>query len=91
MEDVELEPVDLSLPVLRELGAKWLVDMAAYIANNPDFIVKGFVRLGISRVLDGTESESDDSDYVSSESSEESSCSDESSCSSDDLHSEVDL
>lgn len=63
--------------------------MAKYIANNPDFILKGFVRSGISRALDGTESESDDSDYVCSESSEESS--DEETSPSDDLHSEVDF
>ena len=28
----ELEPIDLGLPILKELGAKWLVEMATYIS-----------------------------------------------------------
>ena len=59
MEDVELKPIDLSLLVMRELGANWLVDMAKYIADNPDFIVNGFVRAGISEALDGVENKND--------------------------------
>ena len=43
MEDVELEPIDLSLPVMHELDAK-------YIADNPD-LVNRFVLAGISEVL----------------------------------------
>lgn len=39
IEEQQLQPVDLSLPALRELGAKWLVEMAVYISNNPGFIV----------------------------------------------------
>lgn len=35
IENEELEPIDLFVPILRELGAKWLVEMAKYIANNP--------------------------------------------------------
>ena len=31
-EEVELEPVSLNLPAMRELGAKWLVEMADYIS-----------------------------------------------------------
>ena len=38
----ELQPTDLSLLVLWELGAEKMVEMGEYIANNPDFIVKGF-------------------------------------------------
>ena len=69
IEEQELQPVDLSLPALQELGAKWLVEMAEYMSNNPSFIVRG---LGISKALDGNESEDEtDSDY--SESSEDSS------------------
>ena len=77
-ESVQLKPVNLGLPSLKELGAKWLVEMAEYIANNPQFIVNGFVRAGISGALDGyesaeevTEPESDNSesdDYSEQES-----------------------
>jgi len=41
-EIVELEPVELSMAVMKEIRAQWLVDMAEYISNNPDFIVNGF-------------------------------------------------
>ena len=54
--DQILQQLDLSA-TNRELGAKWLVEMAEYVANNPDFIVKGFLRAGISRDLDDTESD----------------------------------
>ena len=33
--------------------AKWLVDMAKYISDNPQFIVNGFIRSGITGALDG--------------------------------------
>ena len=73
VENVDLEPVELSMAVMKEIGAKWLVDMADYISNNPQFIVNGFLHAGISEALDGntdndtpvfnsdeTKSESDD-------------------------------
>ena len=69
----ELQPIDLSLPLLQELGAKWLVEMAEYIANNPDFIVKGFRRAGISGALDDIESDDEDMSGVGNGSTEESS------------------
>ena len=43
----------MSMAVMKEIGAKWLVDMADYISNNPDFIVNGFLHAGISQALDG--------------------------------------
>ena len=61
------------MAVMKEIGAKWLVDMADHISNNPQFIVNGFLHAGISEALDGktdndtpvpnlddTETESDD-------------------------------
>ena len=56
---MELEPISLSLPQLKELGAKWLVDMFKHIPDNPQMIVNGFIKSGIS--LDGMELQ-DDSD-----------------------------
>ena len=47
-----LEPVDLSLPSMKELGAKWLTGMAEYLAANPQFAVNGFIRSGIANALD---------------------------------------
>ena len=37
---------------MKELGAKWLTDMAEYLTSNPQFIVNGFIRSGISHALD---------------------------------------
>jgi len=38
IEDQDLCPVDLSMTVMKEIGAQWLVDMAEYISGNPQFI-----------------------------------------------------
>lgn len=35
LEKLEIQPVKLGSPELKEIGAKWLVDMATYISNNP--------------------------------------------------------
>ena len=36
MATAVLEPVDLYLPSMKELGAKWLTGMSEYLAANPD-------------------------------------------------------
>ena len=54
-ESTDLEPVSLSLPVLKELGANWLVQMAEYFTDNPQIIVNGFVKAGIAAALDDQE------------------------------------
>ena len=43
---------------MKEHGAGWIVEMAKYIEDNPQFIVNGFIKAGISTTLD--------SDYSSS-------------------------
>ena len=48
----QLHPIDLSLSMLKEVGAQWLVDMAEYFSTNPQIIVNGFVRAGIAGALD---------------------------------------
>ena len=48
-----MEPVELSMAVMKEIGSKWLVDAADYISNNPHIIVNGFIHAGISSALDG--------------------------------------
>ena len=64
LESATLQPVDLSMAVLKELSARWLVEMAKYIADNPQFIVNGFTCAGISHALD-------DSDYTEEDVGEE--------------------
>ena len=45
LEDVTVVPVDLSLGNMRNIGAKWLVEAAKYISDNPQFIVNGMEML----------------------------------------------
>ena len=35
LEGLELQPIDLSMSVVKEVGAKWLEDMADYLSSNP--------------------------------------------------------
>ena len=61
IESTDLQPISLGLPVLKELGAKWMVEMAEYFADNPQIIiVNGFVRAGIAGALDGHRDEQEE-------------------------------
>ena len=44
IESTELQPIDLSLPVLKTLGARWMVEMADYFADNPQMVL---LKLGL--------------------------------------------
>lgn len=50
IESTDLQLINLELPVLKELGAKWIVEMAEYFAENPQIIVKGFVKAGLAEL-----------------------------------------
>ena len=71
LQDIILESTDLSMAVNINVSAKWLVEMAEYIGDNPQFIVNGFAKAGICRALDGITSDDElddmlqwmDSDY----------------------------
>lgn len=52
-EEIELEPINLSMPVMKEVSAKWFVDMASYISDNPHIIVNGFISSGITDAFGG--------------------------------------
>jgi len=67
IEKEQLQPIDLSLPALQELGVKWLVEIARYISDNPCFIVRGLHRSGISKVLDNIDSDTQTSEESSDE------------------------
>ncbi|MCG8622396.1 MAG: hypothetical protein MJE68_10430 [Proteobacteria bacterium] len=54
IESAKLQPINLGMPVLKELGARWILEMAAYFGENPQIIVNGFVKAGIAEALDGT-------------------------------------
>lgn len=59
VDEAQLQSISLSLPASKELGDKWLVEMAEH-SDNPQFKTNGFVRAGISGALDQTEDEADD-------------------------------
>ena len=67
IQSAVIQPVDLSMATIKKRSAKWFVDMAEYIADNPQFIVHGFLHAGITYALDGeeaTESEGDSGDEL---------------------------
>ena len=51
IESAVIQPVDQSTGAIKEQSAKWLVDMAEHIADNPQFIVHGFLCGGITYAL----------------------------------------
>ena len=80
LSTAELHPVDLGMAAMKEITGQWLVNMADYITNNPQFIVNGFVHSGISKALDGgaiddlplsVSNDSDTPDETSSDNSDE--------------------
>ena len=51
LEDLVLQPINIEMPAMKELGAKWLVNTAQYISANPQIIVNGFLCSGIIGAL----------------------------------------
>ena len=81
-ETADLELVDLSMGMIKEIGAKWFVDTANYIGDNPQFIVNGFIYAGIAKALDSenlndSSSELSASEAIATTTSEESDDNDE--------------
>ena len=68
--EIDMEPVGLSLPVMKELGAEWIVEMTEYICDNPQFITNGFRRSGILGALDMIADDVDSTDKETSTDSE---------------------
>ena len=53
LSDISLEPTEMSMAVMKNVSTKWFVKAVEYIADNPQFIVNGFVKAGICHALDG--------------------------------------
>ena len=53
IDTVAIEPIGLSMGMMKEIGAKWLVDMANYIGDNPQFIVNGYIHARIAKAING--------------------------------------
>ncbi len=75
IESAEIEPINICFSAMKVLTAKWLVEMGDYLANNPQFVVNGFRRAGITDALDGhrvtDDSSSEDEDPLSEESEDD--------------------
>ena len=74
LESADVEPIDLSMQVIKHISAKWLVNMAEYINRNPQSIVHGFLKSGITgalhdRMKDSTEG--DNPDLIEGDNSED--------------------
>ena len=72
LEDIAIQPIDLSMPVMKEVSAKWLVDVVERISDNPQLIVSRFLHSGITRAFDGNlddiqEQESDSETMLATE------------------------
>ena len=70
-----MELVDMCLPVIKELFSKWIVEIHKYIASHPQFIVNGFMHMGITKALDGdldSDSEDDVDEHSTQSTSEDS-------------------
>ena len=50
----------------KELGVKWLAQMAEYFSDNPQLVVNGFLRAGIASALDHDCSEQEGQDEADS-------------------------
>ena len=64
LSDISLEPIDMSMAVMKNISAKWFVKTAEYIADNPQFIVNGFIKAGICRALGGITSDDELDDLL---------------------------
>lgn len=72
LEYIAILPINLSMPVMKEVSAKWLVDVVDRISEKPQLIVNGFVCSGITGAFDGNlddtrEQESDSGNESSQE------------------------
>ena len=78
IESAEIQPINICFSAMKVMTAKWLVEMGDYLASNPQFVVNGFKKAGISGALDGhddsnseSESETEEKDLLSEESETE--------------------
>ena len=76
IETAVLQPIDLGLPALKELGVKWMVEVTDYFGENPQTAINGFIKAGIVQALEdqgsqdsggdsGTQLETDSEEYES--------------------------
>ncbi len=63
-EEIELfdvQPINLSMARMKEISADWLVQTSVYLAENPLFLVNGWIKSGITNALDHVDSTANES------------------------------
>ena len=70
-----LVPIDVSSAVMK-VSAEWLTDLAEYMANNPQIVVNGFEKTGITAALSGKNTAKENPSDSCSEDSREDECED---------------
>ena len=68
IKSAELQLVNLCMAAVKEMSVQRVVEIAEYIADNPQFIVCGFRKAGIRQAIDGLEQEEE---FQATEASEE--------------------
>ena len=51
-DELTIKPVDMPFSLLRELGAKWLLETFEYVCDNPQVVVNGFVHSSMTGAFD---------------------------------------
>lgn len=67
----EIEPVRYPLPLMRELGAQWLMSMYEHIQDNPQIVVNGFLKAEIPQALSAGGRASSPEDYSEDDQSDD--------------------
>ena len=70
-DDGRFEPVEMSAPRMKCIGAQWLVRLYEHFLDSPDIIINGFLSSGIPQSIDNGEPYLDESDESSDEHSSE--------------------
>ena len=52
IDQLQVQPVNFTGAAMKAVGARWLVQMYEYIRDNPQLIVNGFIKAGISQAID---------------------------------------
>lgn len=70
-DDGRFEPVEMSAPRMKCVGAQWLVRLYEHFLDSPDIIINGFLCSGIPQSIDNGEPYLNESDDSSEDDSEE--------------------
>ena len=53
LEEMDFQAIDMSMQVMKDVVALWLVELYEHMSDNPGIIVNGFMKSGMSKAMDG--------------------------------------